>query len=441
MSSKNEITIGGSVAATDSLEEAIFSLEDFQLRAINGAAAKLLADVAGERCHEVFCGETSPCKECKLGELTDGASMECPTRPDHLPKIRAQVFESQGANVVVASHRPDRESSQFLSEVRLTMLENTGSGMMLTDAKGEIIYANVFAETVLCQKLRGKQLGDVLPGIERTPVSKAMTLLVAPEERDIMIGYRCTDSTVEGEKATVVTFRDVTEVERMRTDMQRMERLSEAGRMMSVMAHEMRNPLAGIKATAQSLEFGLEADETLCYSVRQISQEVDRLEALLKEYLTFGRHRLPKRSNTEIGWLFEAVVNSTKHRFDDHVLEIDGEEVGEAWIDAHQLQQVLINLLLNAADATPAGGKITLRATMSEGNLCLEVADTGTGMRQDQKEQAFNAFFTTKGHGTGLGLTVCFRVVKDHGGTLEIETEMGRGTTMMIRLPYCEPRN
>jgi signal transduction histidine kinase len=410
---------------------------EHQLSALNPRGRALLRRLGGPRCHEALFGRDAPCAGCELERvLGEGREARCEgVVGDTGLTIRLLPHGSRRALIVV-QEGPRRSACQILQRTHLCMLENVGSGMLLVDRDGQVVYCNTTAEELLgITPAHGLPLARVLPGVSLTISDEQRTVELTDEGASRLLGYRC----VEVEEGTLITFRDVTQLERMRADMKRLEQLSEAGRMASVMAHEIRNPLAGIRALAESIA-GEVAQLGLGYAIDMITEEVDRLDQLLKEYGVLTRHRPPRRQPASLKDVVEAARVACGARLDGRELVSDLDSPRRVWVDADQVKQVLINLLLNAAEATRPGGRIAVRLRHTAETAVLEVQDDGAGIPGHSLPRVMDAFFTTKAEGSGLGLAVCFRIVNDHGGRLEVASEVGEGTTVTATFPDCEPK-
>jgi two-component system, NtrC family, sensor histidine kinase HydH len=216
----------------------------------------------------------------------------------------------------------------------------------------------------------------------------------------------------------------------------RMERLAALGRFSTGIAHEVRNPLATLKTTVQALE-RLERDAQRSALLRDMGREIDRMARTMGEILAFGRPRPPERQ--------EVLVSDTMDRLRGLVatiaeqrqveLTVRGEGEPTAIVDSDHLQQILMNLALNAIQATPPGGRVTLAFRPRGGRVLLEVRDTGAGIAPDALREVFEPFYTTKPAGTGLGLSISRQLTEMNGGSLALESAPGRGTTARVVLP------
>ena len=234
--------------------------------------------------------------------------------------------------------------------------------------------------------------------------------------------------------------------ENLRTQAQELEeqllasgRLVAVGELTASMAHEFNNPLGIILGFAQGLLAGMEPDDPHYNHVQIIVEEVNRCERLVQELLEFGRPKNADFAPTEVEQIIRKTVDlvqphAGKNRVVTNV-QIDG-PLPRIHADAQQLQQVLLNLSLNAVDAMPKGGTLTIGATVGPDNhMTITVADTGIGIDTATLPRIFQPFFTSKKRrGLGLGLPICDRIVKSHGGTIKVISESGQGTTFIIDL-------
>jgi two-component system sensor histidine kinase PilS (NtrC family) len=285
----------------------------------------------------------------------------------------------------------------------------------------------------------------------------------APDDEPRYLGigtYVLRDGEAGGE-GHVVIFQDVTDVVKMEANLRQSERLAAIGELSAGIAHEIRNPLAAISGSIQMLQKErIEQEESgdSAHLMNIVLREVDRLNHLISDFLRYAR---PAPLQLETVQLPEVITD---------VLEIfcaarsDGIEVDSAveegltvFADPGQIRQVLWNLILNAAEAMPDGGRVRVGAKTlverdsQEGSpesrrgqedgekksrwLEMTIADDGSGIAQDKLGRIFDPFFTTKQNGSGLGLATVHRIIENHGGIVRLESKLGVGTTVRIRLP------
>jgi two-component system sensor histidine kinase AtoS len=227
--------------------------------------------------------------------------------------------------------------------------------------------------------------------------------------------------------------------------MQRAEQMTVVGEMAKGLAHEIKNPLAGIKASMEVLSQEptfTEEDKTV---LLKVIDEVKRIESLMKGLLNFAKPPEPQFTPVDVKKILDTAIafsltypsfssnNSKavdiKRDYDDHLPATNADPI--------QLQQVFLNLLLNAGDATPDGGTVTVRTSHDQmaNSIRIEIDDTGPGIEEDAMDKIFRPFFTTKPKGTGLGLAISRQLIERHGGNIRVSNNSGSGTAFTIVLP------
>ncbi|PTL82726.1 HAMP domain-containing sensor histidine kinase [Vitiosangium sp. GDMCC 1.1324] len=226
----------------------------------------------------------------------------------------------------------------------------------------------------------------------------------------------------------------------------RAEQLAAVGRISAQVAHEVRNPLSSIglnvelmqdafeRATFESPADAREARELLA----AVTREVDRLTEVTEQYLRMARPPRPSLEPTDVTEVLASVLDFSREELERAHVEVVREltpDTPRALADEGQLRQVFLNLLRNAREAMPDGGRLTIATRVLERELEVALQDTGRGMSEAVRSRIFEPFFSTKEDGTGLGLAVCQQILKAHGGELSCQSESGQGTTFFVRLP------
>jgi two-component system cell cycle sensor histidine kinase/response regulator CckA len=242
-----------------------------------------------------------------------------------------------------------------------------------------------------------------------------------------------------GTHCTISVTRDITELRNAEVMMQRAEQLKAVGEVAVGLAHEIKNPLAGIKSSIEVLH-----DESACLGedadvLLKVIREIRRIEMLLKDLLNFARPPKPQFIPVDLN----RILNSTLELSVDTggpgiiaVIEFD-ERIPATMADPMQLKQVFLNLVLNAIEAMHGGGTLRVKTGYDEASSTIEIgiADTGKGIDKELLDKLFHPFFTTKPKGTGLGLAISKRLIEENGGTISVQSTPGSGTTFTIKLP------
>ena len=249
--------------------------------------------------------------------------------------------------------------------------------------------------------------------------------------------------SVEG---IVCTYRDVTDERELQVRLLQSEKMAAVGTLAGGVAHEINNPLGGILAWTQLLmRRGGVGEEAVGY-LGEIEESVLRCKTIVDSLLDFSRATpAHQRKSVDFNDVVEGAVVLAKGAFAKRGVTVDLEledELRPVSGNKVQLQQVLVNLLSNARDASKAGGTIRVRTENDEAHVRVEVADEGCGIADKDRERVFEPFFTTKpqGEGTGLGLALSYGFIENHQGEITFETEEGVGTTFCIRLPVARTR-
>ncbi len=229
-------------------------------------------------------------------------------------------------------------------------------------------------------------------------------------------------------------------LEKTREQLVRKEKLAAIGELAAGVAHEINNPMAIIRGNTELLQMSIPQNADNRDEVDTIYQQVGRIERIVGNLLRFARQEKKQLGQVDINGLLEEILAQIGHQAPLAGIRIMKEyEAGLPVMegDSGQIRQVLTNLVLNAIQAMAAGGMLTVRTRMETTKEMAEitVADTGSGIEAENLQQIFNPFFTTKANGTGLGLSVSYGIINDHGGTIEVESETGKGSTFKVSLP------
>jgi signal transduction histidine kinase len=233
-----------------------------------------------------------------------------------------------------------------------------------------------------------------------------------------------------------------------RAVIERDEKLAALGKMAAGMAHEIRNPLTAVNVRLHSLTRTLLPGSSEHEDALVIENELQRLDRLLCQFLQFARPADPKMVTVSADYLLRKIQTVFSPHFLKTDIRLELESIHEGWIcvDPDQIEQVLVNLVKNAAESVGPGGRVTLRARSqpvrwagrTKPAMILEVGDNGPGLAPEVQTRIFDPFFTTKERGTGLGLSIAARIVEQHGGTILCHSAAKDGTTFSIVLPLAE---
>jgi two-component system sensor histidine kinase PilS (NtrC family) len=373
------------------------------------------------------------------------------------------------ASTLAGELRQRTRALEQLSSLHERTVASLMSGLLTTDSKRRITSFNPEAESITgtpAAEAIGQLVDTILPGLDdRSAEAGSGRLRMGfrdqeGNDRFLGVGTYALRTGDAGPDGLVVIFQDVTDVVAMEQELRRSERLAAVGELSASIAHEIRNPLAAISGSIQMLK--READGRVpggqdARLMGIVLRETERLNRLIGDFLHYAR---PGPRRVEAIQLAELVVDM-REMLDaalgsDMELEVSIPTELAVQADAGQLRQVLWNLVLNSMQAMPTGGRIQIdareiavRASQAgvvggrneeEKEACVEICvrDSGVGIAAEVLEHIFDPFFTTKSEGSGLGLATVHRIVEEHGGSLNLESAEGMGTTACVRLPQGE---
>jgi len=246
----------------------------------------------------------------------------------------------------------------------------------------------------------------------------------------------------------VMSYRDITEERRLQLEVIQNEKMAAIGILAGGVAHEINNPLGGILAFAQLLlkESREQKNEELTADLKEIENAAIRCKKIVADLLDFSRMSKDKEyAPVDVNKLIQNVIPFIRSEIKSLNVDLEVEvraDIPKVQGISNRLQQVFLNLMTNACHAMPKGGnlKLTTEATRDRKRVIVRVRDTGEGIPDDIQDRIFDPFFTTKipGKGTGLGLSISYRIIKEHGGSIEVESDKDRGATFTILLPAVD---
>lgn len=366
------------------------------------------------------------------------------------------------------------DNAQLFTEVQNAkiyneiLLQNLTTGVIAADREGRITVFNKEAEQItelpwqhgvdrsiedLPAPLRAL-LGDTLRSGE---LQENREVILRSEERNVVA--RASSSIFHGQEGellgALMVLTDITALKHLELQVRRSDRLASLGTLSAGMAHEIKNPLVSIKTFAQLLpERYQDSDFRETFS-NLIGHEIDRIDSLVNQLLRFARPAKPLLKPMHAHEVLEKSLMLVGHRFYQKEIKISrswNADVDTIRADADQLEQVFLNFFLNAMDAMKAGGELKVGTEIRPAEewvlrlrngandeaqevLRITVRDDGAGIRREDIPHVFDPFFTTKDYGTGLGLSVVHGIVQEHGGQIEVESELCKGTAFHILLP------
>jgi len=332
------------------------------------------------------------------------------------------------------------------------ILETLSDGVITVGKGGQVVFANSRARQML-SLVRGRALiGRPFEAAAPGPVGQAFWRVISsgvPVSLEVEMGTRRTPVEVMvfpvfGPGGTLrganVMIHDLTERRRLVEALRRADRLEATAATVASIAHEIRNPLAAIRGSAQELRGASNLSGADASLLDLVVRESDRLNRVLAEFLSFSRMPKPQRAPLDLRALLEEVAAQLKYSSNGSKPDVSVAGPADVRLtgDSEQLRQVFVNLGLNALDATGGRGPVAFRIELLPGRIVVDTRDRGTGIDDSIREKVFEPFFTTKTTGTGLGLPIASRIVEEHGGAIECGRDAEGWTCVKVSLPAAD---
>jgi len=414
-------------------------------------------------------------KGCTLEEMVATTQRAIERRQLHLENQELHR-KLQEANTNLARQLDERTAEvRELAEFNQSILEGIDAGLLAANDKGTILFANSSARRMLgVDQIIGQDLGNF--GFAQSGAALPARRVVTPHppqrrlEGDLStVGrhleraqrratYRCADGTqrvfgysisvpdhIPGAgRGYIILFRDVTEMEELRFQMQRLQKLEALNVVIAGVAHEIKNPLAGIKTVSSLLSENLEEqDPRREYAVR-ILEETRRVTRIIDDFFSFSRPSKPRLELFEVaecvGRVTRLLTDTARQKKIDITTRV-GPDLPKVRADRDQIQQVILNLVMNAIEAIGQDGEIEISADVHDyrvlGKRCarIQVRDSGPGFPEESRHRLFDPFYTTKATGTGLGLHICQTIALQHGGQMEATNHPDGGALVTLFIP------
>ena len=382
--------------------------------------------------------------------LREGEDLDSEDREILMTLAAHAAAALEGARLYDEIRRTMREI-EMLKDFNESIVESSRIGILVVDPAGAVQGWNRAMEGLFARP-RADCLGRPLAAILPDPVVRALRSAargglrrvgVAAEggERVFQISVSDRRGKGGGSDGQVVTFDEVTEQENMERHLLQSERLAAVGLLASGVAHEINTPLTGIQSYAELVLAEIGTGHPATELVERLRKQCWRASHIANSLLNFSRGGGDDHERVDLNEVVEETLALFGPQLRGWRIDIHHEAApaGQALARGHRgrLQQVLLNLLLNARDALSSGGEIRIRTAREGGDAVLRVADTGDGMPPEILGRIYDPFFTTKrpGQGTGLGLSVTYGIVREHGGRIEVDSRPGAGTSFTVRLP------
>lgn len=355
------------------------------------------------------------------------------------------------------------ERSRLTDEIRLkqeyleNILQNSADAIVVVDRDNVIKTWNEGAREIFgyeAEEIIGENLDILIPPeqsdqgemehikeqIEREgAVRNLETVRLTKDGRRITVSV--TSTLLKDKRGRMIgrssIVRDITPLKKLQEELHTQASLAALGELAATIAHEVKNPLAGMSGAIQVLADGFPENDPRRNVIREVLHQIHRLDETVRDLLLFARPWKPSPVSIELGSLVDRILVSVKTGLSANNITFLREyhEDCASLVDPQQIEHLLINLIQNAIQAMPQGGCLTIRCLCRPDAVVMEVIDTGTGIAPEHQARLFNPFFSTKARGTGLGLSICRKIVQAHRGEISVESHHGKGTTVRVILP------
>ncbi len=386
--------------------------------------------------------------------------------PEAFTTEHVEILQEVSAQLALALYQARLREALEAEEQRLAALvENLPEGILLLDSDGRILLTNPAAEAML-PVLTDARAGDVLTALADCPLTHLLARRNGETWHEVTVPdrpprvFRVASRPISGVPpggGWVLVIHEVTRERELQAQLEQQERLAAVGQLASGIAHDFNNLLTTIILYAQMARGDPRLPDDLARSLEVIIGESHQATRLVQQVLDFSRRAPMEAQPMDLLPFLKELVRVLERTIPENIRLQLKAEGGPFPIhaDPTRIRQAVVNMVLNSRDAMPEGGEIRLglsRLTLKPGEsppvagmepgewVCLEVTDTGTGIPPEVLPRIFEPFFTTKprGLGTGLGLAQVYGIIQQHGGAIGVETEVGKGTTFRVYLPFCE---
>ena len=343
------------------------------------------------------------------------------------------------------------ESLRALNE---NIIQNMTNGLIAIDASGRVTVLNPAAASLLGQKAEhllhrplvealpdAADLVDLLETTRKSGLSQGRQEITIRSGQEEPIAISASAASMSGSNAGVVgVIEDLSEIKALEAEHRRLDRLAALGEMSAVVAHEIRNPIAGISAGVDYLSRNAPPGSPEQQGAEMIQGEIERVNRIVEDILFVARPLKLNRVQQPLAPIVTTVLQRNQVQLKACQVRVAVHIAGdlpELELDGQRLEQVFGNLINNAVQAMRQGGQINISASTLNNQIIINVTDTGPGITPGQLSRIFDPFYTTKAKGTGLGLSVAQRIIEAHQGTIAVDSQPGQGASFTVSLPVA----
>ena len=388
------------------------------------------------------------------GEIREELTFHMPNGEDKQLEFTSKRGVIDGYHLIIFRNVSERRRMEQVlreNEQKLrSIFDNVNNGILLWDSEFRILDVNSVACRIFGvskEELIHQPLLQFIKGSERNSIYKLMRLceqvgeahselcLGSEEEKQKIVEFSLKKEIIP--RVNMMMLRDVTEKKELEGQLRKSDTLNVVGELAAGIAHEIRNPMTALKGFIQLLQGSIKEDYSMYFNV--ITSELQRIESIITEFLVLAKPQAIQFRQNDITKIMKDTIDLLGAQATMHNVQITAkysESLPLIYCEPNQLKQVFINILKNAIEVMPKGGIIDVKIErLCEEFIRISIKDQGCGIPEDKIKKLGEPFYTTKERGTGLGLMVSFKIIEEHRGKIEVESEVGVGTTFYITLP------
>ena len=470
----------------DAMPDGVYIIkEDYTIEFMNKAMIKEFENGEGKKCYQWISHLDEVCPWCKAKEVFSGKTVywekyvpmidktyelvELPLTNRDGTVSKLSIFQD------ITQRKRGEEKLKASEEEYKGLFEHVGCGVFISSKEGKFLDANQALLDMLGYKSKEEFLNiDITKDLYLRPEDRKMfqerveregrvidyeldfkrkdgsvipvlvTVNVRYDQQGNVVGYEGINMDQSQRKRMEKDLKERLEMEHKLRNIQEQllqsEKLAAMGKLTSQIAHELNNPLYGIMNTLELLKTEISPQNKRRKILEMSLSETVRLTELLRKMLSFSKPDEEQKQLVDINTILDEILLIVRKQLQENSIRIStsfADDLQKVYASKNQLRQVFLNMISNARDAMPDGGTLTVK-TMAKGDqIHIEISDIGIGIREENIDKIFDAFFTTKDSikDVGLGLSVCYGFIKDHGGDIKVKSKVGSGTTFTIILP------
>jgi len=358
-------------------------------------------------------------------------------------------YLSQRMSIARKELGESKKSLGILKNLHENILQSLTNGVITLDLQGRVVSINKMGFEILCisgkETFQVNELNFIIPGLnidDLINLKKDHILYTTPDGRTLTLGFSTSilRDTEDDAQGYIIVFEDLTEVKELEDRLRSSEKMAFLGQLSAGLAHRIRNPLSAMSGAVEVLKDEVRHSDENIRLLKVASQEVERLNLIVEDFLVLTTPIDNVSNSVDLGIVINEATESFLRSMNRNGIDIEVNKDKGIYVqaDSYRLKQVMWNLLHNAMDAMPGGGKIFVESHLNEDEITVKVSDRGAGIDENIINKIFDPFFTTKQVGTGLGLAIVRKVIEGYQGKISVISSESNGTTFVMTFPNAD---